>query len=95
MLCFGNTELTVYTPKIDHDTVAFTNSRRGLLLLGVTDSGKIVGEELTNKMKADIHALARNCDPQINIKSMRQIGEVVVLEIAEGAEKLYCLFLCT
>jgi ATP-dependent DNA helicase RecG len=60
-----------------------------LLLLGVADSGKIVGEKLTNKMKAEINALARNCDPQINIKSIQQIGEVVVLEIAEGEEKPY------
>ena len=78
-----------YTPKIDRDIVAFANSKGGQLLLGVDDTGKVVGEKLTNKMKAEINAIARNCDPSIHIKNIRQIGKVVVIEIAEGDEKPY------
>src|SRR4030066_865742 len=78
-----------YTPKIDRDIVAFANSKGGQLLLGVDDTGKVVGEKLTNKMKAEINASARNCDPSIHIKNIRQIGKVVVIEIAEGDEKPY------
>ena len=78
-----------YTPKIDRDIVAFANSKGGLLLLGVGDRGKVVGEKLTNKMKAEINAIARNCDPSIHIKKIRQAGKIVVVEVAEGDEKPY------
>jgi len=78
-----------YTSKIDRDIVAFANSKGGLLLLGVDDRGKVLGEKLTNKMKAEINAIARNCDPSIPIKKIRQVGNIVVVEIAEGDEKPY------
>jgi ATP-dependent DNA helicase RecG len=39
-----------YTPKIERDIVALANSKGGLILLGVDDSGKIKGEKLTNRM---------------------------------------------
>jgi ATP-dependent DNA helicase RecG len=78
-----------YTPKIDRDIVAFANSKGGLLLLGVDDRGKVVGEKLTNKMKAEINTIARNCDPSIHLKNIRQMGKVVVIEVAEGDEKPY------
>ena len=78
-----------YTPKIDRDIVAFANSKGGLLLLGVDDRGKVVGEKLTNKMKAEINAIARNCDPSIHLKNIRQVGKIVVIEVAEGDEKPY------
>lgn len=78
-----------FTPKIDRDIVAFSNTRGGFLLLGVDDNGKVVGEKLTNKMKADINAIARNCDPEIHIKSVKQSGDVIVVEVPEGEEKPY------
>jgi len=78
-----------YIPKIDRDIVAFSNSKGGLLLIGVDDSGKIVGETLTNKMKAEINSIARNCDPPIHIKSVKQVGKIVITEVSEGEEKPY------
>ncbi|MFQ5685814.1 MAG: helix-turn-helix domain-containing protein [Candidatus Scalindua sp.] len=78
-----------YTPRIDRDIVAFANSKGGLLLLGVDDAGRVVGEKLTNKMKAEINAIARNCDPSIHLKDIRQAGKIVVIEVAEGDEKPY------
>lgn len=78
-----------YTPRIDRDIVAFANSKGGLLLLGVDDAGRVVGEKLTNKMKAEINAIARNCDPSIHLKNIRQTGKIVVIEVAEGDEKPY------
>ena len=49
-----------YSTKIDRDITAFANSRGGVILLGITNSGKITGESLTNQMKAEISCLARN-----------------------------------
>lgn len=78
-----------YTPRIDRDMVAFANSKGGLLLFGIDDSGKIVGENLSNKIKAEINTIARNCDPSIHIKSIKQVGKIIIVEVAEGDEKPY------
>ena len=78
-----------YSPKIVQDIVAFSNTKGGYILLGVDDSGNYKGETLTNKMKAEIIDLAHNCEPSIDIKSIKQIGKVVVIEVTEGDEKPY------
>jgi ATP-dependent DNA helicase RecG len=76
-----------YTPKIDRDIVALSNSKGGYILLGVKDDGTIIGERLTNQMKAEILQLARNCDPQINISRVLLVDRVIVIEVSEGEEK--------
>ena len=67
-----------YTPRIDRDIVAFANSKGGILLLGVDDAGRVVGEKLTNKMKAEINAIARNCDPRYSLKAGKEAGKKTV-----------------
>jgi ATP-dependent DNA helicase RecG len=78
-----------YSPKIVQDVVAFANTKGGYILLGVDDNRNYKGEVLTNKLKAEIVNLARNCEPIIYIKSIKQIEEIVVIEIEEGDEKPY------
>ncbi|NCU33124.1 MAG: ATP-binding protein, partial [Candidatus Moranbacteria bacterium] len=78
-----------YSSRIDKDIVAFTNTKGGVILLGVSDDGKIVGEKLTNKLKAQINDLARNCEPTISIKKITQIDKIIAIEIEEGNEKPY------
>ena len=78
-----------YSSRIDKDIVAFANTKGGVILLGVADDGEIVGEKLTNKLKAQINDLARNCEPAISIKKVTQIGKVISIEIDEGNEKPY------
>jgi len=78
-----------YSPKIVQDIVAFANTKGGYILLGVDDDCGVKGETLTNKIKAEIIDLARHCEPSFNIKSIKQIDKVVVIEIAEGDEKPY------
>ena len=77
-----------YTPRIDEDIVAFANAKGGTLLLGVRDQGIVVGERLTNDLKAKITSLARNCKPSITTE-LSQVGEVVAVVVAEGMEKPY------
>lgn len=77
-----------YTPRIDEDIVAFANAKGGTLLLGVRDGGTIVGERLTNDLKAKINSLTRNCKPSISV-SLAQVGEVVAIVVPEGTEKPY------
>ena len=78
-----------YTPKIDRDIVALANGRGGFIILGVDDGGKVRGEKLTNRMKAEILSLARNCEPPITIPKVSQIGKMVVIEVPEGDERPY------
>lgn len=78
-----------YTPKIDRDIVAFANTKGGRILLGVTDDGKIIGETLTNRLKAEILDLARKCEPSVEIKKISRCDNLVAIEIHEGGEKPY------
>lgn len=78
-----------FTPKMNRDIVAFANTKGGYVLLGVDDNGIGLGERLTNKMKSEINSIARNCDPAVEIKCIKQIGKMVAIEIPEGEEKPY------
>ncbi len=77
-----------YTPRIDDDIVAFSNAKGGTILLGVRDDGTVVGEHLTNDLKAKINDLTRNCKPPITTR-ISQVGAVVAVVVEEGAEKPY------
>jgi ATP-dependent DNA helicase RecG len=76
-----------YSSKLNKDIVAFSNTKGGYLLLGVGDNGKIVGAKLINKLKAEINALARNCEPSITIQNISQVDNVIAIEIVESNEK--------
>lgn len=76
-----------FNNKLDKDMVAFANTSGGRILVGVTDDGKIIGEHLTNELKANINCLGRNCDPEIPINSIKQVGKIIVIEIAESNQK--------
>ena len=47
------------------DLVAFANSAGGKILLGVRDDGTVVGVRDSNKLRAQIQDIARNCDPPV------------------------------
>ncbi len=77
-----------FTPRIDEDIVAFSNTRGGVILLGVRDDRTVSGVTLTNDMKGRINSVARNCNPPIQVK-IKQIQDVVLIEVPQGEEKPY------
>ena len=77
-----------YTSRIGEDMVAFANAKGGTILLGVRDDGAVVGERLTNDMKARITSLARNCSPTISVEAT-QTGDILAIVVPEGTEKPY------
>ncbi|MFH1173504.1 MAG: ATP-binding protein [archaeon] len=77
-----------YTAKMDEDIVAFSNTKGGVIILGVKDNGTVVGEQLTNDMKAKINSLAKNCEPSISVQ-LSQAANVVIIEVNEGMQRPY------
>jgi len=77
-----------YSSRIDEDIVAFSNTKGGILILGVRDDGSISGEKLTNDLKAKILSLARNCKPPI-VPEIDKTDNLIIIEISEGSEKPY------
>jgi len=76
-----------FSNKLDKDMVAFANTHGGRVFLGVDDRGKIIGETLSNDLKAKINSLARNCEPGVVLKNIEQLDKVVVVTIGESDEK--------
>jgi ATP-dependent DNA helicase RecG len=68
--------------------VALANIKGGFILLGVRDDKTVIGEKLTNDLKAKINSVARNCSPPIQIK-IKQVRDIVVIEVLQGEEKPY------
>ena len=77
-----------FTPRIVEDIAAFANAKGGIIILGVRDDKTIIGEKLTNDLKARITSLARNCNPPILVK-ISQVQNVVTIEVPQGEGKPY------
>jgi len=73
---------------IDKEMVAFANAEGGRIFLGITDTGKIKGIEVTNKLKSQIQDIAKKCDPSTDI-SFQKFENVLVITVDEGKDKPY------
>lgn len=73
---------------IDKELVAFANSSRGKILLGVRDDGTIKGINVTNALKSQVQDIANNCEPKIEI-SIESFKNILVVDVAEGKNKPY------
>ena len=77
-----------FIPRIAEDMAAFANEKGGIIILGVRDDKTIIGEKLTNELKARITSLARNCGPALQVR-IRQAEDVIAIEVPQGEEKPY------
>ncbi|MEW5693995.1 MAG: RNA-binding domain-containing protein, partial [Candidatus Hydrogenedentota bacterium] len=77
-----------FTSSIAKDITAFANSIGGHIFIGIDDSSKIKGINITNNLKSQITDLAKNCDPQIPV-TMQTLRNVIIVTIEEGANKPY------
>ena len=74
---------------VQEASVAFSNTEGGVILIGVDDSGSVVGRELTPGMQDDIHTAMREArDPgRYSLHELRvDARPVVVLSIARRVE---------
>src|SRR3989344_6876232 len=73
---------------LDKELAAFANSEGGRIFLGVTDSRKIEGMKITNKLKSQIQDIANNCDPKIKVK-LESFENILIIHVEEGKDKPY------
>ena len=71
------------------EIVSFANSQGGRIFIGVTDSGKIKGINITNKLKSQVYDIARNCEPSIEIELIEYKNKILIINIPEGNKKPY------
>lgn len=74
--------------KLDRALAAFANGNGGIIYIGIADNGRIVKTHLTNKLRAQITNIARECDPSIRVV-MKQHGPIVSITVPEGEDKPY------
>ncbi len=77
-----------FSSSLSREICAFANANGGKILIGVDDSGKVIGTKYTNRLRSQIQDLARNLDPPVYIETST-IGNVVVLNVPEGKNKPY------
>jgi len=70
------------------EIVAFANASGGSLLLGISDDGKIVGVEDSNRLRSQVQDIANGCDPRISVRIVPH-GKVLEIVVPEGADKPY------
>lgn len=70
------------------EIVAFANASGGVIYLGITDTGKQKGIDISNRLKSQIQDMAYNCDPSIVI-NLVEMENVLAIQIPEGKNKPY------
>ena len=75
-----------FSSSLARDLAAFANSSGGKILLGVRDNGTAVGIRDSNKLRAQIQDMARNCDPPVKVL-IEVVGKVMVITVRESESK--------
>ena len=72
------------------ELVAMANTIGGKILLGVRDDGTVAGVKDTNRLRARIQDVARNCDPPVRVV-VEPVGDVLVVHVRESdAKPVHC-----
>jgi ATP-dependent DNA helicase RecG len=76
------------TSNLGREICAFANATGGVILIGVTDSGEMVGVDDHNRLKSEIQAIARSADPPIAVK-IASVDRVLCVTVPEQHSKPY------
>src|SRR3989338_8749718 len=77
-----------FSSDIAKEICAFANATGGKIFLGITDTNQKIGIGITNRLKSQIHDIARNFDPRLEI-SLREFENVLIIEVPQGKDKPY------
>jgi len=73
--------------EIKHSICAFVNTLGGKILIGVTDTGKVVGVKCDNSILAQVQHFAREINPNLNIHvSFCDDLDVIIIEVFKSDE---------
>jgi len=75
---------------LDKEICAFANANGGKIILGVEDSGEVIGFKLSNSDTSKIQSIARNMDPSFKV-DIEIIENMIVINVIEGKNKPYSI----
>jgi ATP-dependent DNA helicase RecG len=87
----GEGQKTEFKAKISglaNELVAFANASGGSVFIGISDDGKIIGVDDSNRLRSQIQDIANGCDPRVPIKIISH-GNVLEVVVLEGTDKPY------
>ena len=76
------------TSSLGRELCAFANATGGVVLIGVADTGEIVGVDDHNRLKAEVQAVARSAEPPIAV-DVESVGAVLCVTVPEQHSKPY------
>ena len=92
LLALGEGFTTVFkragTSNVGHEICAFANATGGVILIGVTDAGEVVGVRNRNRLKSEVQSTARSAEPPVAF-DVESIGEVLCITVPEQHSKPY------
>ena len=68
------------------EVVALANTIGGKILLGVSDSGSVIGVKDTNTLRGRVQDVARNCDPPVKVLA-EPVDGVLATHVRESNAK--------
>ncbi len=76
------------TKEIGRELCAFANAGGGIVLVGVSDAGQIVGVTDHNRLKSRVLSTARSADPPIQVE-VESVGEILRVVVPPQKRKPY------
>jgi len=76
------------TSNLGREICAFANATGGVILLGVTDAGAVVGVDNHNRFKSEIQTIARSAEPPIAVE-VESAGKVLCINVPQQHSKPY------
>lgn len=76
------------TSNLGREICAFANATGGVILIGVTDAGEIVGVDDHNRLKSEVQAIARSAEPPIAVE-VKSSGKVLCITVPAQHSKPY------
>ena len=73
---------------LGREICAFANTTGGVILIGVEDSGAVVGVEDHNRLKSQVQSVARSADPPVGVE-VESEGGVLRVTVPEQHGKPY------
>lgn len=76
------------TKDIGRELCAFANAGGGTVLVGVSDTGTVVGVADHNRLKSRVQSTARSADPPIDVE-IESVGEILRVVVPPQKRKPY------